>query len=240
MTSQRTILVTGGNRGLGLETARQLAAAGHFVYLGCRNPDKAAAAAASISASHVVPLQIDLDHPETFEPAARLIHERHGRLDVLVNNAGVMLEEDIMADSTSTVPASVLYRSFHTNFFGTVGLTNRLLPLLLRSDAPRIVIVSSNVGSLQMRSQGEPLMKTFAYNSSKTALNSYTVHLANAYAHTPLKVNAAHPGWVKTDMGTSYAPMEIPEGAETILWLATLPEDGPNGGFFHKKTPVAW
>ncbi|UYQ91163.1 SDR family oxidoreductase [Chitinophaga horti] len=238
--SQKIVLVTGANRGLGLETARQLAALGHIVYLGSRDVQKGRQAAGKIDSKQVFTLQVDLNDPDTFHAASATIEAQHGRLDVLINNAGVMLEEDIMSDSTANVNPGVLRNSFVTNFFGTVELTNTLLPLLLRSQAPRIVNLSSNVGSLTMHAQGAPLMKTFAYNSSKTALNSYTVHLANAYGSTPLKVNSAHPGWLKTDMGTSYAPMEVAEGVETVLWLATLPADGPSGGFFHKQERIDW
>lgn len=238
--TERIILITGANRGLGLETARQLALPGHIIYLGSRDAQKGQLAASALKNQSVFPLQIDLNDPDTFRTACALIEAKHGRLDVLINNAGVMLDEDIMAYSTPNVKPGILKQSFNTNFFGTVELTNALLPLLLKSKAPRIVNLSSNVGSLTMHSNREPLMKTFAYNSSKTALNSYTVHLANAYADTALKVNSAHPGWLKTDMGTDYAPMEVAEGVETILWLATLPDDGPSGGFFHKQTAIAW
>ncbi|WP_295125482.1 SDR family oxidoreductase [uncultured Chitinophaga sp.] len=238
--NQRVILITGANRGLGLETARQLAAQGHIIYIGSRDARKGKMAAGTLKDHAVTSLQIDLTDPGTFPAAASYIEGQHGRLDVLINNAGVMLDEDIMADSTHNVKPGILKQSFLTNFFGTVELTNYLLPLLMKSVAPRIVNLSSNVGSLTMHSNRAPLMKTFAYNSSKTALNAYTVHLANAYADTPLKVNSAHPGWLKTDMGTEYAPMEVSEGVETISWLATLPDDGPSGGFFHKQEKIDW
>lgn len=236
----KIILVTGANRGLGLETAGRLAAMGHIVYLGVRHEEKGRQAALRLnSPTEAIPLVVDLDNETTFTQAFHTIQQRHGRLDVLINNAGIM-EEDLMKDSTATTSTRQLQRSFGTNFFGTVALTNTLLPLLLQSPAPRIVNVSTNMGSLSLLAGGAPLPKTFAYNASKTALNSYTIHLAQAYRHTDLKVNAAHPGWVKTDMGTPYAPMDVAEGVETALWLALLPADGPTGGFFHKKEPVAW
>ena len=238
---QNVILITGANRGLGLETARQLAALGHIIFLGVRSREKGKDAIRKIESPHpLIPVIIDLEDESTFNNAVDSITTTYGRLDVLINNAGVMLEEDIMKDSTDNVPGEILKRSFETNFFGTVALTNLLLPLLMKSKAPRIVNVSTNMGSLSMRSNGEPLLKTFAYNTTKTALNSYTIHLANAYADTFLKVNSAFPGWVKTDMGTEWAPMEVSEGAETLVWLATLPKEGPNGGFFHKKQPISW
>lgn len=238
---QRIILITGANRGLGLETARQLAALGHIIFLGVRNEEKGMAAVNKIGSAYpVIPVVIDLDNVQTFSTAVESIMATYGKLDVLINNAAVMLEEDIMGDSTDNVPREILERSFHTNFFGTVTLTNQLLPLLMKSNAPRIVNVSTNMGSLSMRSDGAPLLKTFAYNATKTALNSYTIHLANAYSDTFLKVNSAFPGWLKTDMGTEWAPMEVSEGAETLIWLATLPAEGPTGGFFHKQQPISW
>ncbi|MCK7554218.1 SDR family NAD(P)-dependent oxidoreductase [Chitinophaga sedimenti] len=235
---RKIVLITGANRGLGLETARHFAEEGHIVYLGSRNLHKGKTVAAGIPGS--IPLHLDLNDPHTFTAAAEIISADHGRLDVLINNAGIMPEPDIMRDSTRDVPADILKNAFDTNFFGVVSLSNTLLPLLLKSEAPRIVNLSSNVGSLTLHASGAPLMKTFAYNASKTALNSYTVHLANACADTPLKVNSAHPGWLKTDMGTDYAPMEVREGLETVLWLANLPDDGPSGGFFHKQEKIAW
>lgn len=238
---QRVILITGANRGLGLETARQLAASGHIIFLGVRSEEKGMAALNKIKSLHpVIPVVIDMNNAATFSNAVDAITATYGKLDVLINNAGVMLDADIMKDSTDNISGEILERSFQTNFFGVVTLTNLLLPLLMKSEAPRIVNVSTNMGSLSMRSNGEPLLKTFAYNTTKTALNSYTIHLANAYADTVLKVNSAFPGWLKTDMGTEWAPMEVTEGAETLIWLATLSKDGPNGGFFHKKQPLSW
>lgn len=238
---QKIVLITGANRGLGLETARQLAALGHIIFLGVRNEAKGKAAVQKIESLHpVIPVIIDLDNITTFNNAVEVINNTYGKLDVLINNAGVMLEADIMKDSTDNVEREILERCFHTNFFGTITLTNQLLPLLMKSEAPRIVNVSTDMGSLTMRSNGAELLKTFAYNASKTALNSYTIHLARAYASTFLKINSAHPGWLKTDMGTEWAPMEVNEGAETLIWLATLPPEGPNGGFFHKKQPIPW
>lgn len=238
---QKTAVISGANRGIGLEVARQLAALKYTVYLGSRNTAAGKEALSHFTdTTHVFPVALDLDNPATFRELSAMLSERHGYLDVLVNNAGVLLETDLMADSTTTIEPYILRRTMEVNFLGAVGLTNQLLPLLQKSDAARIVNVSSNMGSLGMHAAGAPLPHTFAYNTSKTALNSYTIHLANAYRNSGLKVNSAHPGWVKTDMGTQYAPLEVTEGAATIIRLATLPADGPTGCFFHMNEEIPW
>lgn len=172
---------------------------------------------------------------------ARYLQERHGKLDILVNNAGVMLDAiDFAApgshNSTSTVTQEILHKTFETNFFAVVALTQALLPLIRKAPAGRIVNLSSILGSLTLHADpSSPIyeMKAFAYDASKTALNAFTVHLAQELHGTKIKVNSAHPGWVKTDMGGSAAPMELSEGGKTSVRLATLGNDGPTGGFFH-------
>lgn len=165
-----------------------------------------------------------------------------GRLDILVNNAGVS-KEGFGPNQTSTTSAETLRETFETNFFGTVALTQKLLPLLRKSPAGRIVNLSSILGSLTLHADPQsPIYsaKAFAYDASKTALNAFTVHLAHELRETKIKVNSAHPGWVKTDMGTDAAPMEIPDGAKTSVRLATLPDDGPTGGYFHMDKTLPW
>ena len=137
----------------------------------------------------------------------------------------------------------ILRQVFETNFFAVVELTQTLLPLIRKSPAGRIVNLSSILGSLTLHSDPSSdiySMKAFAYDASKTALNAFTVHLAQALRGTPIKVNSAHPGWVKTDMGGQAAPMEVSEGGKTSVQLATLPDDGPTGGFFHLGQPLPW
>jgi NAD(P)-dependent dehydrogenase (short-subunit alcohol dehydrogenase family) len=146
-------------------------------------------------------------------------------------------------NTTTTVTPDVLRQTFETNFFAVVALTRALLPLIRKSPAGRIVNLSSILGSLALHSDpSSPIyrMKSFAYDASKTALNAFTVHLADELRETPIKVNSAHPGWVKTDMGGSAAPMEVSEGSKTSVQLATLPDDGPTGGFFHLGKPLPW
>jgi NAD(P)-dependent dehydrogenase (short-subunit alcohol dehydrogenase family) len=142
-----------------------------------------------------------------------------------------------------TVSASVLQRTFDVNFFGQVELTQALLPLLRKSDAGRIVNVSSILGSLTIQSDPKSdfsQLKPFSYNASKAALNQFTIHLAALLRDTPIKANSAHPGWVKTDLGTDQAPMVVEEGAKTAVMLATLNQDGPTGKFFHFNDEIPW
>src|SRR6202012_3727234 len=137
----------------------------------------------------------------------------------------------------------ILRETFDTNFFGTIELTQALLPLIKKAPEGRIVNLSSILGSLALHADPKsPIygFKTLAYDASKAALNAFTVHLAAELRDTKIKVNSAHPGWVKTDMGTDAAPMEIPEGAKTSVWLATLPEEGPTGGYYHMQDALPW
>lgn len=234
-------LVTGANQGLGFETARRLVAAGHRVLVGARTEQKAAEAAARLGPS-AEGLALDVTSPADHARAARWIGERHGRLDVLVNNAGVNLGEPWMGNTVLSGDDATLRATFDTNFFGLIGLTRALVPLLRASAAGRVVNVSSIMGSLSAHGKGAPLegLKPFAYDASKTALNAFTVHLAQALEVDRILVNSAHPGWVKTQLGTEYAPMTVEEGAETVVLLATLPDGGPTGGFFHRGDPVSW
>ena len=182
-----------------------------------------------------------MTRPEDHREIARHLEGRYGKLDILVNNAGVVLDEADMEgpggfNTTSTVTPEVLRRTFETNFFAVVALTQALLPLIRKAPAGRIVNLSSILGSLTLHTDPKsPIydIKAFAYDASKTALNAFTVHLAHELRDTPIKVNSAHPGWVKTDMGGAAAPLEVAEGGKTSVRLATLPDDGPTGGFFH-------
>ncbi|HLK58557.1 MAG TPA: SDR family oxidoreductase [Chthonomonadaceae bacterium] len=236
-------LITGANKGIGFETARQLARQGMKVLLGARDLTRGEQAATELRQEglDVVLLQLDVSDPASIQRAAQTIEAEYGKLDILVNNAGIVLE-DISKPISQTSP-EVLHNTFDTNFFGPVELTLRLLPLLRKSDAGRIVNLSSGLASLKRHSDpndGASQVKALAYNSSKTALNAFTIHLANELRNTPIKVNSADPGWVKTDMGGSAAFLEVADGAKTSVWLATLPSDGPTGGFFHLGNPVDW
>ncbi len=237
----KTALVTGANKGLGREICRQLGRHGFHVLLGARDQARGEKAAAELRAEglDVQAVQVDQRDPATFAPLRDRIAADFGRLDVLVNNAAVAMDWEHQAD---TVPMPMLRETFETNFFGLVELTQTLLPLLLRSPAGRIVNQSSILGSLTLHStpgSGLESTRVLAYNASKTAVNAFTVHLAAAVQMTPLKINSAHPGSVRTDMNST-GELSVEQGAQTAVTLAMLPPDGPTGGFFHLGQPLPW
>jgi NAD(P)-dependent dehydrogenase (short-subunit alcohol dehydrogenase family) len=247
----RVAFITGANKGIGFETARGLAERGIAVVLGSRDEAKGQEAVEKLRGSGlsgVEAVRFDVRRPEDHREVYRHLEGRYGKLDILVNNAGVSLEAADFAapGGFNTVAASspeALRETFDTNFFAVVALTQTLLPLIRKSPAGRIVNVSSILGSLTLHSDpSSPIYnaKAFAYDASKTALNAFTVHLAHELRNTGIKVNSAHPGWVKTDMGGPEAPLEVSEGGKTSIELATLPEDGPTGGFFHLGEPLPW
>jgi NAD(P)-dependent dehydrogenase (short-subunit alcohol dehydrogenase family) len=237
-------LITGANKGIGLETARQLGKLGATVLVGARDLAKGEQAAEVLRGVGVDARAIKLDVVNEADraAAAKTIEKDFGRLDILINNAGVMLE-GLGRNATSTTPLHVLRETFETNFFAVVALTQTLLPLLRKSEAGRIVNLSSILASQTLHATpGSPIYeaKTFAYDASKAALNSFTIHLAHELKGTKIKVNSAHPGWVKTDMGGAGAQMEIVDGAKTSVDLATLPANGPSGGYFHMGEALPW
>jgi NAD(P)-dependent dehydrogenase (short-subunit alcohol dehydrogenase family) len=247
--SEKVAFITGANKGIGLETARGLGKLGFGVVIGSRDEARGRPAADKLRSEGVESVDVvrfDVTRPEDHKKIARHLEARYGRLDVLVNNAGVQLEETDFGKSfntTSTVTPEVPRQTFETNFFSVVALTQVLLPLIRKAPAGRIVNLSSILGSLTLHSDpssGIYDKKAFAYDSSKTALNAFTVHLAQELSGTKIKVNSAHPGWVKTDMGGAAAPMELSEGGKTSVQLATLPDDGPTGGYFHLGEPLPW
>lgn len=242
--AKKIALITGANRGIGLETARQLGAQGITVLLAARDQAKAEAAADELKKEGIDAraVKLDMNNPADYAAVTAKIEKEFGVLDILVNNAGIFLDQR-GPNATSTTSEEVLRKTFDTNFFGVVGLTQALLPLLRKSKAGRIVNLSSILGSLTLHStKGSTIYdaKTFAYNASKTALNAFTVHLAHELAGTKIKVNSAQPGWVKTEMGGEGATLEIADGAKTSVKLATLPEDGPTGGYFHLGETLPW
>lgn len=241
--SHRIILITGANKGIGLETARQLGRAGHTVLVGARDAVKAAGAVAELGKDGIKAESVVLDVTDAASIAKAVadVEARFGKLDTLINNAGVAIEGWGAATSGTTVEQ---WRTiFETNVFGLAAVTQSFLPLLRKSEAGRIVNLTSVLGSLALHSDpSSPIyhFKSVAYDSSKSAVNQYTVHLAYELRDTPIKVNAAHPGWVKTELGGENAPMEIVDGAKTSVWLADLPADGPTGGFFHMQDRMPW
>lgn len=245
MANQKKVaLITGANKGLGLEMARQLGHAGVTVVLAARDSKKGEAAAEALRKEGIDAqfLKLDVTNREDHAAAAKSLEQKFGRLDILINNAGVALE-GFNAGMPSTTTDEVIHNTFETNFFAPVALTRALLPLLKKSEAGRVVNMSSILGSQTLHSDPDsPIygFKSLSYDASKAALNSFTIHLAYELKDTKIKVNSAHPGWVKTDMGTDAAPMEIPEGGKTGVELALLGEDGPTGGYFHLGQRLPW
>src|ERR1035437_1919783 len=243
-TAAKVALITGANKGIGLETARQLGKLGMKIVVGSRDLARGEAAAEVLRGIGVDARAIKLDVIKRADrvEAARFIKKEFGRLDILINNAAVMLDPRT-GNATTTTPQKALHETFETNFFAVVELTQRLLPLLRKSKAGRIVNLSSILGSQTLHAtKGSPIYdaKTFAYDASKAALNSFTIHLAHELQNTRIKVNSAHPGWVKTEMGGDGAQLKLPDGAKTSVQLATLPGDGPTGGYFHMGEPLPW
>jgi NAD(P)-dependent dehydrogenase (short-subunit alcohol dehydrogenase family) len=246
--AQKIAFITGGNRGLGFQTALDLQDQGMKVVIGSRDLKQGEEAVAKLRAAGVDAdvLQFDITKAADYQAAYEYFNSKYGHLDILVNNAGIAAGKfpgTGPEHSASEVPSDLLHKVFETNFFAPVALTRALLPLLKRSPAGRIVNLSSILGSLTLQADPKsPIYdaKSFAYDASKTALNAFTIHLAYELRDTNIKVNSAHPGWVKTDMGGDQAPMELSEGSKTSVALATLPPNGPNGGYFHLGKPLPW
>ena len=240
MTTQKTALVTGANKGIGYAIAESLGRLGHRVVLGARDDVAGADAAARLVAQGIdaSALRLDVTSDGSVAAAAAELEERVGTLDALVNNAGISGAFDPVTwgQDPTTIDLDVLRGVVDTNVYGVIRVTNAMLPLLRRSDAPRIVNTSSSMGSLGR--QPGPVMAV--YSSSKTFLNGITVQYARAFADTPVIVNAACPGLVATDFN-GFAGDRTPEqGAATAVRLATLPDDGPRGGFFEDDGVVPW
>ena len=245
---QKIAFITGGNRGLGFQTALDLKNENVKVVIGARDSAQGQQAVEKLRAAGVDAdfIPFDITKSSDHKAAYDYFNSKYGRLDILVNNAGVAggtFPGEGPEHRASDVPLDLLHRVFETNFFSTVALTQALLPLIKKSSAGRIVNLSSILGSLTMHANPKsPIYdaKSFAYDASKTALNAFTIHLAYELRNTNIKVNSAHPGWVKTDMGGEQAPMELADGAKTSVALATLPDDGPSGGYFHLGKALPW
>jgi NAD(P)-dependent dehydrogenase (short-subunit alcohol dehydrogenase family) len=239
--ADKIALITGANKGIGKEIARQLGALGMTVLIGARDAQRGAEAAAELKANgadaHAIVL--DVTDPATLNAAAAKIGSDYGRLDVLVNNAGIALD----GGPSSALTLDTLRRTYETNVFGVFSVTQAFLPLLKHSEAGRIVNMSSGLGSLAANSDPNSpyaAIKPLAYNSSKAALNMMTVILAAELKDSGIKVNAADPGYVATDLNRQSGPRTVEQGATEPVRLATLPEDGPTGGYFDENGPVAW
>jgi NAD(P)-dependent dehydrogenase (short-subunit alcohol dehydrogenase family) len=241
-SKKRIALVTGANKGIGYETARQLASHGISVLIGVRDEQRGKEAAAKLQGNglDVQFLHLDVNDQTTHEAARRFIEHNFGRLDILVNNAGVALDA---TQKPSEVDMQTLRKTFDTNFFGTIAVTQALLPLIRKSGAGRIVNVSSGLGSLTKH--GDPAwefypVKLLAYNASKTALNAFTVMLAHELKDTAIKVNSADPGFTATDLNGHSGYQTVEQGAAVLIRLATLPADGATGSFLDAQGVLPW
>jgi NAD(P)-dependent dehydrogenase (short-subunit alcohol dehydrogenase family) len=232
--SSRVALVTGANRGIGLEIARQLARHGLTVVIGARDAKSGEAAAAELGGT-VAAEPLDVTDAAGVERAVRAIGDRFGRLDVLVNNAGILIDE---GKAASTVSLDVVAKTLETNLLGAWRLSQAVIPDMRRGGYGRIVNVSSAMGTLddlERSGGGSP-----AYRLSKAALDALTILLASELRGENILVNAAIPGWVRTRMGGSGAPRSVEQGADTVVWLAMLPDGGPSGRLFQDRKPLDW
>jgi NAD(P)-dependent dehydrogenase (short-subunit alcohol dehydrogenase family) len=227
-------LVSGANRGIGFETARQMAKGGATVLLTGRDPAKVEEAAAQLSfeGGKVIPRALDVSKGAAIEDMAERVENEHGRLDVLVNNAGVFLDKQDFAERVS---ADLVRATFETNLLGPLLLSQAFLPMMRRHGYGRIVNVVSALGSLSEMTGKYP-----AYRMSKTALNALTRILASELSGTNILVNSCCPGWAQTEMGGPRATRPLAEAADTIVWLATLPDGGPSGGLYRDRRPLPW
>ena len=233
MTSAPVAFVSGGNRGLGYASCRQQAVRGSRVLLGCRDPVKGEIAAEALrGAGDVRPAVVDTDLPDAGEALARAVAAHGNRLDVLINNAAILIDGP---RGILDADFGEMQRTVVTNVFGPLRLAQAAIPIMRARGYGRIVNISSEMGQLSSMGDDSP-----AYRLSKTALNAVTAMLASATQGEDILVNSCCPGWVRTDMGGPAASLSPDDGADTPVWLATLPAGGPTGGFFQGRAPIAW
>jgi NAD(P)-dependent dehydrogenase (short-subunit alcohol dehydrogenase family) len=235
VTNQTITVITGASRGLGRAAARQLADAGHLVVATARKVADLEARRHELERDgrSIECRQLDVTSDDSATALRHWLDEHFGRIDVLINNAGISIGRYNM--SLLDLPLDSLRTTLETNLYGVLRVTQALLPLMHASRAGRVVNMSSGMGQLSDMAAGAP-----AYRISKTALNAVTRILAVELAGTRIKVNAVCPGWCRTDMGGPEAPRTADEGVDTVVWLATLPDDGPSGGFFRDRQPIPW
>ena len=224
-------VVTGANRGIGLEVCRQLATVGYAVVLGSRDPDKGRAAADRLGSAQVVSCRLDVADEDSVRSAADWVGARFGRCDALVNNAAIDYDP---GERASSADLGVVHEAMETNLFGAWRTTLAFLPFLRASGHGRIVNVSSEGGSLASMGAGAP-----AYSVSKASMNALTRILAAELRPARILVNAICPGWTATDMG-GHAGRPVADGAASVVWGVTLPDDGPTGGFFRDGRALRW
>jgi len=238
MTDKRVALVTGANRGMGLEIVRQLSRLGLIAVLAARDIEKGKVAAATLAAEEFdVPIvALDVTDADSIRAAVAEVRGLFGRIDVLVNNAAI-LKEGLLPEDTSVLDVSgdLVNQTFLTNTVGPLRMIQATVPGMRERGYGRIVNLSSGAGQLAEMGGGFP-----AYRLSKSAVNALTRITAAELGAHEIKINSVCPGWVRTDMGGPHATRTVEHGAETAVWLATLPEDGPTGGFFRDMKPIPW
>jgi NAD(P)-dependent dehydrogenase (short-subunit alcohol dehydrogenase family) len=244
-SSHRIALVTGANKGLGKEVARQLARRDMTVLLGSREKALGEAAAADLTASglDVRPIQIDVTEADSVTAAADRVQKEFGRLDVLINNAGIHVGRPALE-----ITAAEMRKTYETNVFGVVTMINAMLPLLKSAPHPRVVNVASTTASLTLTADPSTMFgqenNSLAYASSKSAVVMLTLQYANALkrdaAHGHIKMNAVTPGYIATDLNGYSGPRTVEQGAQIVVKMATIPDDGPSGGFFNDDGAVPW
>ncbi|WP_415064277.1 SDR family NAD(P)-dependent oxidoreductase [Bdellovibrio sp.] len=235
---KKIAIVTGANRGLGLATSEALAQRGFKVLMAMRNPDKAQKQINSLKMKDldVVPMKLDLASEKSINDFVEQVRRDYGFVDVLVNNAGILIDsEDGGNGSVLKTKAATIQKTFTTNTVGPFLLTQKIFPLMRQEGYGRIVNVSSGMAQLST-----PQSASAAYRLSKTALNMVTNLFASEVQGADICVNSVSPGWVRTDMGGPNADRSIEQGIKGILWAATLPKGGPNGGFYRDGEPLPW
>lgn len=241
---KRIVFISGANKGIGLEIARQLGVRNYEVIIGSRSEEKGAEALENLKTSGVKARSfvLDVTSRKQIQNLVSWIEQEYGVLDILVNNAGVKIGEEWSGNSVEFISEEYLRTTFEINFFGVINLTRALLPFIKKSDSGQIINVSSVMGSLSLHSQQDSAYygaKPFAYNASKTALNQFTVHLAQALADYKIKVISAHPGWVKTELGSDDAPLSVEEGARSIVNVITR-EELQSGKYVFDNEELPW
>jgi NAD(P)-dependent dehydrogenase (short-subunit alcohol dehydrogenase family) len=233
-TGKKIAIVTGANRGIGFETCRQLSQLGFLTILTSRDENKGTAAVESLlrEGGDLIYHQLDVANFDSITKMASYVKENFKRCDILVNNAGVFLDR---GKSVYDVPLEVLQETLEINFFGALNMCRALVPIMRNLQYGRIVNVSSGMGSIANMGG-----YSGAYKLSKLVMNGMTRIMADEIKDTNIKVNTMAPGWVRSDMGGPSAPRSLAQGADTIIWLATLQDDGPTGGFFEDRKTIPW
>lgn len=241
MIQEQTVLITGANKGIGYEAARQLGQQGYYIFLGARQQANGQQAVEQLQSEGIRAeyVHIDVTDPATIQNTAEQIRQQSGSLDVLINNAGIAMGGNVPSEQSIEEIRSV----YEVNVFGTIQVIQAMLPLLKEAPQGRIVNVSSGLGSLTFNS--DPAHEHYGanplgYNSSKTAMNAVTVLFAKEFADTPLKINSVDPGYTATDLNGNSGPRTVEHSAGTVIGLAVIDENGPSGQFFDETGPIPW